>query len=601
MQLLDSDSSITNNNNYSRGILTDDGILIKSQLSNPFEDDPESMNVRTLVDDTVGSYFCFNTCCFDDSTNDPSRSSLLPINTIIPFHNIINARYLNTASIESDDDDDDDDDPNDQLMNTVSQVYSSTNSLSSGIQKNNYTASDENQNGKKTKTSSSQEQANTIIDISTISLSNSNDKIIEITFISSHNNNLIPKKINVLIDYLPSTSTNIVEQILLKSYPNLGKDRNKSLLIIINPHGGKGKALKLFQEHVEPILKLTFFKFEVKLTEYHRHAMQIARKLDLDKFDTIVCASGDGIPYEVINGLYQRTDRSNAFNKLCVTQLPCGSGNAMSISCHGTGNPSHATLSLLKSQETRIDIMSCSQQKENDCTTNLSFLSQTCGCIAESDINTEFIRWMGPIRFDLGVAYNVFQSKKFPCDIYVKYAVKDKEHLKDFYINNLQDSQGNKKNIKSNVITENDFALKYPLDCPIPHDWEKLDSNVTENLSIFYIGKMPYISNNVNFFPAALPNDGTMDLVVTNTTTPVSRMTSILLSLDKGTHLSQTEVLYSKIVAYKIVPKSPNNKNVFSIDGERFNYEPLQVEIIPGLVKTLLKDGRFKDSNFESM
>lgn len=102
-------------------------------------------------------------------------------------------------------------------------------------------------------------------------------------------------------------------------------------------------------------------KIEIAYTKYARHAIDIAKDLDISKYDTIACASGDGIPYEVINGLYRRPDRVDAFNKLAVTQLPCGSGNAMSISCHWTNNPSYAALCLVKSIETRIDLMCCSQ------------------------------------------------------------------------------------------------------------------------------------------------------------------------------------------------------------------------------------------------
>ena len=37
-------------------------------------------------------------------------------------------------------------------------------------------------------------------------------------------------------------------------------------------------------------------------TKYHGHATEIARELDVNDYDIIVCCSGDGIPHEVING-----------------------------------------------------------------------------------------------------------------------------------------------------------------------------------------------------------------------------------------------------------------------------------------------------------
>ena len=364
----------------------------------------------------------------------------------------------------------------------------------------------------------------------------------------------------------------------------------------------------------------------------------------------MVCASGDGIPYEVINGLFQRPDRVRAFNDLTVTQLPCGSGNAMSISCHWTGNPSYAALHLTKSKETWVDVMCCSQSDgRGNCDTKLSFLSQTYGVIAESDINTEWIRWMGPIRFDLGVAFTVAQRRKYPCDVYVKYAAKHKRDLHDHYrrekqrhLNSLlanlsseslstvslpsspssrspspalsavpslsSSSSSSSSSLQvpreenEHKITENDFHMQYTMEntSTLPDGWEQINPDITENLQIFYTGKMPYVSADTNFFPTALPNDGTIDLVITDSRTPFSRMSSILLNLDKGSHVLQPEVVHAKVTAYKLVPR-PLKKSVISVDGERFPVEPLLVEVMPRLVKTLLRDGNFIDTEFESI
>lgn len=370
----------------------------------------------------------------------------------------------------------------------------------------------------------------------------------------------------------------------------------------------------------KPLLSASRSTVEIKYTKYPQEAIDIAREMDISKYDTIVCASGDGIPYEVINGLYRRPDRVEAFNKLAITQLPCGSGNAMSVSCHWTNNPSYAALCLLKSVEARIDLMCCSQPSYADEYPKLSFLSQTYGVIAESDINTEFIRWMGPARFELGVAFNVLQRKKYPCDLYVKYAAKSKNDLKVHYLEHKnqgsltfegdlneespetedtkQISKSNENEI-SNEITEDSFKLKYPLKDGVPDDWERLDPSISNNIGIFYTGKMPYIAADTKFFPAALPSDGTIDMVVTDARTSVTRMAPILLALDKGSHVLQPEVIHSKILAYKLIPKL--NHGLFSVDGEKFPLEPLQVEVLPRLCKTLLRNGSYVDTEFDTM
>ena len=321
-----------------------------------------------------------------------------------------------------------------------------------------------------------------------------------------------------------------------------------------------------------------------------------------------------------MNGLYRRPDRVKAFNKLAITQIPCGSGNAMSVSCHWTNNPSYATLCLIKSIEVRVDVMLCSQPSYVDQFPKLSFLSQTYGVIAESDINTESFRWMGSARFELGVAFNILQRKKYPCDIYVKYAAKSKNELKSRYLKHktreslrFQDEleeqqQGQLYGVidgeagyvpDPGSVTEEDFHIKYPFHEGVPNDWEKVDSNITDNLGIFYTGKMPYVAADTKFFPAALPCDGAIDMVITDSRTPFTRMAPILLALDRGSHVLQPEVIHSKILAYKLVPKLTNG--LIAVDGEKFPLEPIQVEIMPRLCKTLLRNGVFVDTDFDSM
>lgn len=484
---------------------------------------------------------------------------------------------------------------------------------------------------------------------------NSNHHLVEITFGKPRRQDVVPKRLTLLIEYCNNNYSNdVVEEILQRSYKN--SKRSRRILVIINPYGGKGNAKKIFMRKSKRLLMASEFKFDIQYTKYRGHGVDIAQNMDITKYDTIACASGDGIPHEVINGLYRRSDRVDAFNKLAITQIPCGSGNAMSVSCHWTNNPSYATLFLIKSTETRCDVMCMSQPSYKDNIPKLSFLSQTYGIIAESDINTEFIRWLGPARFELGVAFNIFQRKKYPCDLYVKYFAKSKNSLKLHYLDEIShqkkspyddlrdDEEGDEETVNEdidNYITEDLFKVKYPLDQSVPDDWELVDPALTNNLGIFYTGKMPYVAADTKFFPAALPSDGVMDMVLTDSRTPFTRMIPILLALDKGSHVLQPEVIHSKIFAYRLVPHQEEDENVnnnhnnngtnqdkdkdsvedyldyndveedddnvvketglLSIDGEKFPLETLQVEIIPKLCKFLLRDGQFVDTEFGIM
>jgi len=52
-------------------------------------------------------------------------------------------------------------------------------------------------------------------------------------------------------------------------------------------------------------------------------------------YDGIVAVSGDGIPYEVVNGFAKRLDALAAFRKVAIVPIPAGSGNGFSINLLG--------------------------------------------------------------------------------------------------------------------------------------------------------------------------------------------------------------------------------------------------------------------------
>ncbi|KAG7660366.1 LCB4 [[Candida] subhashii] len=393
-----------------------------------------------------------------------------------------------------------------------------------------------------------------------------------------------------------NSTTSLSNVILDKAYTN--HIIRPSILVLINPHGGQGKATTIYKSEIYPILKAAKARITYQETKYHGHGIDIARELDISKYDIIACCSGDGIPHEVINGFYQQKDKGvAAFNKIAITQLPCGSGNALSLSTHGSNHAGLATFQMLKAKRTKLDLMAVTQGMDRQQTTKLSFLTQCYGIIADADIGTDHLRWLGPIRFELGLAGNVIIGTKYPCDLFVNFLIRDKDAIPTHVEMHRQRSL---EETELPIITEYNLRVSGPsLDQPVPEDWTRISNDVTDNLNILYVGKMPYISNDAQFFPAALPNDGTMDMVITDTKTSFMETTSILLSVEKGTHVHNKNVKHAKILGYRLIPRvKDSKKHYISVDGEEFPFEPLQVEILPGVLTGLLQEGTYVDTCF---
>jgi len=205
--------------------------------------------------------------------------------------------------------------------------------------------------------------------------------------------------------------------------------RRKRAKVLVNPHSGKGSAEKWYYRDVEPLLKAARCTIDMVKTKYGGEAIGIAEKLDIDAFDIVASCSGDGLSYEVFNGLGKRPDARKALSKIAVVHIPCGSGNAMSCNLNGTYSVSLATLAIIKGIRTPLDLISITQGE----TRTLSFLSQSLGIVAESDLATEHIRWMGQSRFTYGFLIRLLNQATYPCDIAIKVAIDDKQSIRQHW------------------------------------------------------------------------------------------------------------------------------------------------------------------------
>ncbi|KAI9839935.1 MAG: hypothetical protein M1819_000127 [Sarea resinae] len=376
--------------------------------------------------------------------------------------------------------------------------------------------------------------------------------------------------------------------------------REKRIKVLINPFGGKGAAQRNYVRDIEPILAAAHCTIDVEQTKYQGHAVDIAEKLDIDAYDVIACCSGDGVPHEVFNGLAKKGDARKALSKIAVVQLPCGSGNAMSLNLNGTISPSIAGHCLVKGLRTPLDLVSITQGDRR----TLSFLSQSVGIVAESDLGTDNIRWMGSARFTVGFLVRLLRDSLYPCDIAVGVEIADKPSIKEHYEREVQKRTVAKNRRETPAVIEesastasNDSNSLPPLrfgtiNDSLPKSWNMVPY---DNLGNFYAGNMAYMSSDANFFPAALPDDGYQDLVCIDGDISRAAALRAMLAVEKGTFFNLPYVGYRKITGYRIIPKAQGDGYI-SIDGERIPFKPFQAEVHRGLGTVLSKNGQIYEA-----
>ncbi|KAI0206525.1 sphingoid long chain base kinase-like protein [Astrocystis sublimbata] len=383
--------------------------------------------------------------------------------------------------------------------------------------------------------------------------------------------------------------------ILLSDVYKKGKAQvRKRAKVLVNPFAGGGNAVRQFNEDVKPLFVAAQMQLDIVVTERKDQAIEICEALDIDAFDVVVVCSGDGLAYEVFNGFAKRPDARKALQKIAVAHIPCGSGNAMSCNLNGNNFPAPSGLAVIKGIRTPMDLMSLTQGPRR----TLSFLSQSVGIIAEADLATENLRWMGHRRFDLGVAIRMISKKTYPCDVAIKVEIEDKKAVKEHY----RRMRGGEKSpfvpaegeSNSNAIQPAGDGLP-PLrfgtvNDPLPPDWKQ---ESIDKLGNFYCGNMAFMAPNANFFPAAMPNDGLMDLCLNDGDLSVVRYYKLMSSVENNRHYDRADLSYRKISAYRFTPRNQPDGYI-SIDGERIPFEPFQVEVHPGLGTVLSKHGYYE-------
>jgi len=467
----------------------------------------------------------------------------------------------------------------------------------------------------------------------------------------------VPEKVDCSVSSEYSTAPSATEQwlksLLSLAYPHERMTARQRLKILVNPHSGRGNAVGLWESEAEPILRAAGCTIDVEETQYNGHARNIAESLPIDTFDTIVCVSGDGLPHEVFNGLGRRDDARTMLKTIAVAQLPGGSGNAMSWNCFGTGDMSLAALGIVKGIRTPLDLMSITQEdpsEEEGFRRILSFCSQSVGIVAEVDLGTEHLRWMGGARFKIGFLQRFWGKTVWPCNVAICEVEVDKAEIKRNYQvfrnegdTNLDDSYTNralaeKKQLARRSYQSNRAAAHSSNSTsgnstptgrtsPAGHTAPTMDGlprlrlgSIVDplskkfsemkpypNLGNFYAGNLTWMASDAPFFAAAQPADGCCDLITIPGDLGALSAIGTLLSVERagGGVFPQKHVEYRKIKGYRIVPlgkkgAKPGDEEYISIDGEKIEFAPFQCEVHTKLGTVLSKTGwRYESAGFK--
>lgn len=94
--------------------------------------------------------------------------------------------------------------------------------------------------------------------------------------------------------------------------------------VILNPHAGGGKGTH-DQKKIEELLRQSDINFQLSISQYPGHAIELTRELVNNGAKNLIVAGGDGTLNEVVNGIFLADEQVQ--QRITLGMLPVGTGN----------------------------------------------------------------------------------------------------------------------------------------------------------------------------------------------------------------------------------------------------------------------------------
>ncbi|XP_070838930.1 sphingosine kinase 1-like [Chaetodon trifascialis] len=402
------------------------------------------------------------------------------------------------------------------------------------------------------------------------------------------------------------------------------------MMLLVNPQSGKGQALTLYNNHIQRMLNEAGVPHTLVITERQNHARELVKEADLSQWDALVIMSGDGLLFEVINGLLERADWEDAI-RTPLGILPGGSGNALAASIHHYSGASPVSSEellvscgflLCKGLVSRMDLVSIHLSSSPRL---FSFLSLAWGFVADVDIESEKYRHVGAARFTVGTLVRLASLRVYKGKLAYLPATEDynaEEGLRNNvtrYCNNQASSLGpasvpcqpsrdspcentfhnschsnNSLKVRRMESTPSRSANKstsgppdsllLPLDQPLPSDWVVVQE---EDFVLMLAMYQSHLAEDLMAAPRATSDDGVIHLFYVTAGISRTALLKLFLAMEKGAHLASNcqHLVHTKVRALRLEPYSP--KGIITVDGEVVEYGPLQAEVHRGLARLI--------------
>ena len=193
------------------------------------------------------------------------------------------------------------------------------------------------------------------------------------------------------------------------------------ILLIYNPYAGHKQAKKLLPQ-VEASFTRRNIDFDLRLTDYPEHAVEIVRDTNFKNYDGIVAAGGDGTLFETVNGYFQNRSK----HRIPLGVLPTGTGNAFARDLDVDVSRWEEAVEIIGLGRTRkVDVGRFHTHGQDYHFLNIMGL----GFVADVTKTAQGMKFLGNVAYTLGVFYQTTFLKTHHLTIEIDGEILKRENI----------------------------------------------------------------------------------------------------------------------------------------------------------------------------
>lgn len=403
----------------------------------------------------------------------------------------------------------------------------------------------------------------------------------------------------------------------------------RHFMVVVNPVGGQKLGMKIWKRVVQPMLQEANIEVHLLITEYANHARDVLTETDLSIFETVLCIGGDGMVYEVINGIIAGAESADGsvteaaverLQQVNLAHIPGGTGNGLAKSVlfasHEAYTPLNAVFVAIKGSPHPLDISMISnlisshadgsvdadasllhgsqdgavegkgqlQQGQS----HLSFLSLEWGLVSDVDILSESMRCLGELRMTLAGLYYIMKRRYYPGRLRMRLAPPKSASANS----ESTDAKANSKDVK---LSKSDGSSVSEVPNPVSNSSNEViedacasaqDNWVTieGDFLMVWVVQTSHAAGSIHSGPGVLLDDGIFTIFVVQRISRASLL-NLLLVMDSGNHVHHPLVQVYRCYEYFLEPLT--EKGIIAVDGEVIPYGPIHATMLPGAARVL--------------